>query len=426
VELFSPEMKRLGNAVFATFVICQMLVTASSAKTLSVILLSNASTQKVIQGLLTEYHQQHPDIDFEVSIVPDSSLLAKLNTLITAGQFPDIVEVTTAKIQNYAYLALDLAKYTDRNEFLSRYLPGYQPFIVSGDKVIGLQIEATANGLFYNKDLFAKVGVTVPQNENEIWNWEQFKAAIQKVMKLPECRMGVAWDCSVQRFSNLIYQANGRWVSADGKSFLPDSPAAEDALNFFRGLVAAKLIPTSAWPGKTDGGMLFKTGVAAMLWSGNWQLRSFISGGMPFAFGTTYFPKGAIRATCPGGEFLMGFEHSANHDEAAQVLLWWAQPATTKYYLEKLGGSLLTPMRNQEINYGKYTEYLQPMLSDLAATPTWVSEDLARPVVNLTQDDVLNELILSATGRISAQQAVLDLRSIGTAELDRENQGVTK
>jgi alpha-1,4-digalacturonate transport system substrate-binding protein len=419
-------MKRLCSALLAALIGVQLLAGAVSAKTLTVILLSNASTQNVIQGMLKEYHQQHPDIDFEISIIPDKNLLAKLNTLVTAGQFPDIVEVTTAKIQNYAYPALDLAKYTDRAEFLSRYLPGYQPFIVSGDKVIGVQIEATANGLFYNKDLFAKAGVTVPQNENEIWTWEQFKEAVQKVMKLPECRMGVAWDCSVQRFSNLIYQANGRWVSADGKTFLPDAQPAEDALNFFRGLVAAKLIPTSAWPGRTDGGMLFKTGVAAMLWSGNWQLRGFISGGMPFPFGTTYFPKGAIRATCPGGEFLMGFERSANHDDAAQVLLWWAQPATTKEYLEKLGGSLLTPMRNQEINYGKYTEYLQPMLSDLAATPAWVSEDLARPVVNLTQDDVLDELILCATGRVSARQAVIDLRNIGTAELDREKQEVSK
>jgi alpha-1,4-digalacturonate transport system substrate-binding protein len=419
-------MKRLCSALFAVLIGVQLLAGMASAKTLTVILLSNASTQNVIQGMLKEYHQQHPDIDFEISIIPDKNLLAKLNTLVTAGQFPDIVEVTTAKIQNYAYPALDLAKYTDRAEFLSRYLPGYQPFIVSGDKVIGVQIEATANGLFYNKDLFAKAGVTVPQNENEIWTWEQFKEAIQKVMKLPECRMGVAWDCSVQRFSNLIYQANGRWVSADGKIFLPEAQPAEDALNFFRGLVAAKLVPTSAWPGRTDGGMLFKTGVAAMLWSGNWQLRGFISGGMPFPFGTTYFPKGAIRATCPGGEFLMGFERSANHDDAAQMLLWWAQPATTKEYLEKLGGSLLTPMRNQEINYGKYTEYLQPMLSDLAATPAWVSEDLARPVVNLTQDDVLDELILCATGRASAQQAVIDLRNIGTAELDREKQEVSK
>ncbi|MBV8274912.1 MAG: hypothetical protein JO170_06590, partial [Verrucomicrobia bacterium] len=61
-----------------------------------------------------------------------------------------------------------------------------------------------------------------------------------------------------------------------------------------------------------------------------------------------------------------------------------------------------------------------------AATPTWVSEDLARPVVNLTQDDVLNELILCATGRVSAQQAVVDLRNIGTSELDHEKQEVSK
>ena len=170
-------MKSLSNAVFGALIICQILVGVSPAKTLSVILLSNASTQNVIQELLKEYHRQHPEIDFEISIIPDSKLLAKLNTLVTAGQFPDIVEVTTAKIQNYAYPALDLAKYTDRKEFLSRYLPAYQPFIVSGDKVIGVQIEATANGLFYNKDLFAKAGVTVPQNENEIWTWEQFKAS---------------------------------------------------------------------------------------------------------------------------------------------------------------------------------------------------------------------------------------------------------
>ena len=419
-------MKRFSSAVLATLVFSQILAGPLAAKTLTVILLSNASTQNVIQGLLKEYHQQHPDTDFQVSVLPSNGFLAKLNTLATAGEFPDIVEVTTAMIQNYADPALDLAKYTDRSEFLSRYLPGYQPFIISGDKVIGVQIEATVNGLFYNKSLFAKAGVAVPQNENEIWTWDQFKQAVQQVMKLPECRMGVAYDCTVQRWSGLLYQASGRWISADGKQFLPDAGHAQDALNFFRGLVAAKLIPTSAWPGKTDGGQLFKTGVAAMLWSGNWQLRGFIAGGMPFPFGTTYFPRGAIRATCPGGEFLMGFEHSANHDEAAQVLLWWAQPATIKYYLEKLGGSLLTPMKNQEINYGKYTEYLQPMLSDLAVTPTWVSEDLARPPLNLLQDDLLNALILCATGRSSPEQAVLDMRNFGNAEIQRETTGVSK
>jgi alpha-1,4-digalacturonate transport system substrate-binding protein len=387
------------------------------AKTLNILLLANASTQDVIQKLIREYQQQNPETDFNVSIVQSNSLTAKLNTLITAGQPPDIVEITTAYIQNYAAQALDLGKYTDSQELLNRYLPSYRPFFTAGSKVLGVPIEATANGLFYNKKLFEKARVQVPRNESEIWTWDQFKEAVAQVMRLSDCRMGVAYDCTVQRWSSLLYQASGRWISTDGRSFLPDRPAAEQALNFFRSLVAAKLVPTSAWPGKTDAGQLFKTGVAAMMWSGNWQLKGLIDGGTPFEFGTTFFPKGAIRATCPGGEFFFGFENSPNKDDAAKFLLWWAKPETTQHYLESLGGSFLSPMSNLKVNYGKYTAYLAPMLSDLNVTPEWVSVDLARPALNLLQNDILIELVLAAAGRESAKETILHLERLGTDAL---------
>jgi Bacterial extracellular solute-binding protein len=100
------------------------------AKTLNVLLLANASTQDVIQKLVREYQQQNPDTDFNVSIVQSNSITAKLNTLVTAGQPPDIVEITTAFIQNYAAQALDLGKYTNSQELLQRYLPSYRPFFL--------------------------------------------------------------------------------------------------------------------------------------------------------------------------------------------------------------------------------------------------------------------------------------------------------
>jgi hypothetical protein len=65
------------------------------------------------------------------------------------------------------------------------------------------------------------------------------------------------------------------------------------------------------------------------------------------------------------------------------------------------------------VNYGRYTGYLAPMLSDLNATPEWVSVDLARPALNVLQNDILNELILSATGRESAKDAILNLEKLG-------------
>lgn len=390
-----------------------LLASPLHAKTLNIILLANASTQGTIQRLIHEYESQNPGTTFNVSIVQLNSLTAKLNTLVTGGQPPDIAEITTALLQNYATQALDLGKYTESQHLVESYLPSLRPFLTAGNKVLGIPIEATANGLFYNKALFEKAGVHVPRTENEIWSWDQFKEALVAVMRLPECRMGVVFDCTVQRWSNFLYQANAKWISDDGKSFLPDKVGTEQALNFFRSLTQQRLVPASSWPGKTDAGQLFKTGVAAMMWSGNWQLKGLVEGGTTFEFGTTYFPKGAIRATCPGGEFFFAFENAPNKDDAAKFLLWWAKSETTRHYLESLGGSFLSPISDLKVNYGRYTDYLAPMLSDLNATPEWVSVDLARPALNVLQSDILNELILSATGRENYKQTILNLEKLG-------------
>ncbi|HEY6841484.1 MAG TPA: sugar ABC transporter substrate-binding protein [Chthoniobacterales bacterium] len=404
--------------------LCFLLCGArSEAKTLTVLLLANASTQDLIQTFLKDYSRQHPGIEFNVSIVQYSALTAKINTLVTAGEPPDILEVTTAYIQTYAEQALDLAHYTNRAELLDRYLPSYQACIKAGDKVIGIPLEATINGLFYNKEIFKQAGVRVPADPDHVWNWSDFKDTLQKVIKLPNCRIGVAYDCSVQRWSNLLYQANGRWISEDGKKILPNPEAAKEALTYFRSLIEAKLVPTSSWPGKTDGGPLFKTGVTALMWAGNWELKTLVEGGTPFAFGTTYFPKDAIRAACPGGEFLIGFGKSPNHEDAAKVLLWWAEPETTKRYLESIGGSLLSPMKNLPVNYGKYTEYLKPMLDDLAATPEWVAEDLARPELNLLQNDLLEQLILYSTGRRQFEDTISAIDKLGAQVLKNNQPG---
>ena len=93
--------------------------------------------------------------------------------MLSAGEPPDILEVTTAYIQAYADQSLDLAKYTDGADLLNRYLASYQAFVRSGDKVIGIPIEATVNGLFYNKDLFKEAGVSAPVDPDHLCNKKQ-------------------------------------------------------------------------------------------------------------------------------------------------------------------------------------------------------------------------------------------------------------
>ena len=429
IEYYRLPTRHLGtNVKLLKIIFVAVLLHLSGslqAKTLTVVLLANASTQDVVQNFFKEYSRDHPGIDFNISIIPYTALTAKINTMATAGEPPDILLVTTSYIQTFAEQALDLAQYTNGANLLNRYLPSYQAFVKSGDKVIGVPMAATVNGLFYNKELFQQAGVSVPADPDHIWSWSEFKDVVQKVMELPSCRIGVAYDCSVQRWSNLLYQANGRWISPDGRTILPDREAAARALTFFRSLVEAKLVPTSSWPGKTDAGPLFRTGVTALMWAGNWELKTLLGGGTDFAFGTTYFPKEVIRAACPGGDLLMGFRKSRNHDDAAKVLLWWAEPSTIKRYLESLGGSLLSPMKDLPVNYGKYSDYLKPMLDDLAATPQWVAEDLARPELNLLQNDLLDQLILFSTGRTRLEETFSEIEKLGSQVLQR-SQPVSK
>ena len=96
-----------------------------------------------------------------------------------------------------------------------------------------------------------------------------------------------------------------------------------------------------------------------------------------------------------------------------------AEPSTTKRYLESLGGSLLSPMKDLPINYGKYADYLKPMLEDLSVTPQWVAEDLAKPELNLLQNDLLEQLILYSTGRSQLDGTISEIEKLGSQVIEQ-------
>ena len=65
------------------------------------------------------------------------------------------------------------------------------------------------------------------------------------------------------------------------------------------------------------------------------------------------------------------------------------------------------------------------MLDDLAVTPQWVAEDLARPELNLLQNDLLEQLILYSTGRRSLDDTISQIDKLGSQVLEK-NRSVAK
>jgi ABC-type glycerol-3-phosphate transport system permease component len=68
-------VKRFNARIICISACWLLFGSLSHAKTLTVLLLANASTQDIIQNFLKEYSREHPGIDFNVSIVQYSARL---------------------------------------------------------------------------------------------------------------------------------------------------------------------------------------------------------------------------------------------------------------------------------------------------------------------------------------------------------------
>ena len=95
-------------------------------------------------------------------------------------------------------------------------------------------MDVTANGIIYNKTAFEQAGVEVPQSEEDIWTWEEYEEALKKVIEGSDCKYGMVFDYSVQRFSTLLYQAGGSLLNEDMTASNINSPEMRRALDWFK------------------------------------------------------------------------------------------------------------------------------------------------------------------------------------------------
>ena len=77
---------------------------------------------------------------------------------------------------------------SDKDAFQNSFGEGLK-FIFDG-KILAAPMDVTANGLIYNKTAFEKAGVAVPQSEDEIWTWDEWKEAMKTVMDKSDCKYG--------------------------------------------------------------------------------------------------------------------------------------------------------------------------------------------------------------------------------------------
>lgn len=391
-----------------------------SKVTLSIVWFNESNESNYLAKIEKDYQKTHPNVSFKLILVPYTQLATKVKTMIAGGAPPALVLETTPG--DLAGSLVNLSQYMPTKKFLAQFIPSVRGYAMVDGQPEAAPFNVTANGLLYNKALFAKAGVSVPTSPGNVWSWSQFESAVQQVMAKGGARIGIAMDNTYFRFSTLIYQAGGRILSADGKKMLINSPQATSAYAYLLKLANDGVLDKSTWLSAQPAIDLFQTGQAAVLFSGDWQLP-VLTGHTSFPWAATYLPKGpsGVRSTVPGGKQLLVIKGSGVEKQAFNFLEFFISKRENAYYCTQLN-ELSAIAGNSDLKYTKNLANEKIFENELAVSPTAPGVDWAYldNVIPGLYTPMGNDVVSMLQGNMTPQQATNDIATQGEALIAKE------
>lgn len=230
------------------------------------------NNEKEMKPVIDGFKQKYPHISFDFQFAPPvADYIAKLQTMLLSDTAPDIFMIAAEnrnEIIDGSY-ALDL---TDQ-PFMSVMVDGNKPMLSKNGRTYGFTQTGWAGGLFYNKELFEKAGITqLPET------WDEF---IQMCLKLKEAGIKPLYDRmhDITIIHSAMFGANvlSKDPSFDEKLFKGETTFAEgwtEVLKMWKeGLIDNKIL-TADMIGMTSDQVMneFALGNVAIVPGGPWNI----------------------------------------------------------------------------------------------------------------------------------------------------------
>ncbi|GAB1643445.1 ABC transporter substrate-binding protein [Krasilnikovia sp. MM14-A1259] len=192
-----------------------------------------------IDAVVKDFEAGHPKIKVTVKSGQDDS---KVTQAIGAGNGPDIgLSYSTDIVGKFCASGawVDLTPYLKRdNVDLSGLNPTTRQYTEYGGKRCAMPFLADAYGLFYNKDLFAKAGITRPPKTLDELSEDAKKLTVRNPDgSLKQVGFLPLFDFYENAAAHLAPAVGAKWLTADGKSAIGADPAWKTLLAWQKSLV---------------------------------------------------------------------------------------------------------------------------------------------------------------------------------------------
>ena len=292
-------------------------------------------------NIIAAFNKTNPNIKVKFDPTTPADYNATLRLQLDNGNGPDLFYARSFAVGKDLFKAgyeLDL---TSTPIIKNNYSATATAAFSDNGKVFALPAAAVSHGIYYNKDVFAKLGIAVPKT------WPQLIAAADKIKKagITPFGNGLAgnWDILEVVLMNILPStvggAEGRMAYETGKRKLNDA----SIVAAFQQLKELSPYLPKGFEAVTDNDAtsLFELGKAATVFWGSWDIPAFTDKIKDFQWSVFATPPLAGKANVI--EFMPDFgiainPKSKNVEAAKTFLAWLAGPEGGKAVGENLVG----------------------------------------------------------------------------------------
>ncbi|MEU3298696.1 extracellular solute-binding protein [Streptomyces sp. NPDC006678] len=308
---------------------------------LTVWIMKDSVTDDFLARFTQDFEKQHKDMDLDIQIQEWDGIGERVTAALAGNDAPDVIEVGNTQVAQYAASGgvKDLSGKVGELQGAD-WLPGLaEPGKIDG-KQYGIPWYAANRVVIYNKDLFAKAGITAPPKTRDEWlaTTAKLNRGATQGIYLPGQNWytlaGFVWEDG----GELAEESGGTWRGA------LDSPEALSGMDFYRQLQALGKGPKDSDEAKPPQAEVFAKGDVAQVISvpGGAKIVEEANPALKGKLGFFSIPgRTADRpsATFTGGSDLIVPEASAHHDAAYEVVKalagekWQSDMARTMSYV---------------------------------------------------------------------------------------------
>jgi len=372
----------LKKALLATLLGVAAIASSASAQT--TITLYHYQTGKnydSFRKLLNEFEQRNPDIRIKDIFSQSEQITAELQAAMAAGRQVDIATVIGKNIIHFLNNtpAVPLNAEPAKAKFLENYLPVFLDLGRVGEKIYAVPHAYGTPMIYYNKDIFRKAGLD-PNRPPRTWD-EVIQMALVIQKKTGVMGMGHL-HAAMRDYGTMLMVTNagGKYLSADGRCALFDSPAGVAGVALWQDLVVKyKVMPVAA-----DRQMqsAFNSGKLSMYITSSASLGGTVTDTAGhFELGVANYPlfkDGMKRKTPNSGAALMLYSPPGERRNAAlRVLAYLGDRKIANRWSRESGYMPLSKNPLSDPDMAKYVSsypLVQPVIAQMAdtvPTATW-------------------------------------------------------